>query len=143
MLRHLRLFAMIGLIGGSGVLHFVAPEGYRRIVPRVIGHPNELVALSGGAELLCAALMAVPRTRRAGGFLTLALLVAVFPANVQMALDGGVRGAPFPLNSALGVWLRLPLQAPLIWAAWLIAQQGRDSSAAKVNSRRSLPISHQ
>jgi uncharacterized membrane protein len=123
--RQARLAGMIALVGGSGVLHFAIPRAYQRIVPRVLGHEREIVALSGAAELICAALMALPRTRRAGGRLTALLLVAVFPANVQMALDGGVAGAPFPFNDARVAWLRLPLQVPLVVAALRIATDAR------------------
>ncbi len=67
----------------------------------------------------CAALLALPRTRRFGAWATAALFVAVFPANVQMALDSGHAdaSASHPLNNAALAWLRLPLQLPLIlWA---------------------------
>lgn len=121
----LTLAIMIALMATSGVLHFVAPGGYRRIVPRVLGHDRELVAASGAAELLCAAMMLLPRTRVAGGWLTALVLIAVFPANVQMALDGGVPGAGFPLGSPLVAWLRLPVQLPLILAARRVARLDR------------------
>jgi uncharacterized membrane protein len=113
---------LAALLAGSAGVHFVAPDGYRRIVPRFLGHEAELVALSGAAEVVCAALLLLPRTRRLGGWLSAALLVAVFPANLQMAIDGGAAGAPFPLNTALGAWLRLPLQVPLVMAALAIAR---------------------
>src|ERR1035437_2949307 len=71
----------------------------------------------GVAEIICALLLLTPRTRRLGAWATVALLVAVLPANVQMALDGGYPDAPFPANSAVGAWLRLPLQVPLVWWA--------------------------
>ncbi|MDQ6748224.1 MAG: hypothetical protein M3010_09005 [Candidatus Dormibacteraeota bacterium] len=116
------LWALVLLIGGSGVLHFVSPGFYRRIVPRVVGHPDQVVALSGAAELVCAAAMAFPRTRRVGGWLTAALLVAVFPANFQMALDGGVPGAGFPMGNPVVAWLRLPLQVPLVMMAVSVAR---------------------
>jgi len=105
-------------MGGSGVLHLVAPAPYRRIVPAPLrDYDAAVVLLSGVCELACAALLAAPRTRRLGAWVTAALLVAVFPANVQMALDGGHPDALFPLNSRAAAWLRLPLQAPLIlWA---------------------------
>ena len=116
-------WVLVGVMGGSGVLHFTRPQFYRKIVPRPLGHPNELVAVSGAVELLCAVAMIVPPTRRLGGWATAGLLVAVFPANVQMALDGGLKGAPFPANSALLAWLRLPLQLPAILAAISVARQ--------------------
>src|SRR5690348_9088864 len=117
------------LLGGSGVLHFVLPGPYQRIVPRPIARwKRGIVAVSGAAELACAALLASPRTRRLGGIASAAVLVAVFPANVQMALDGGYEDAPFPANSRIAAWLRLPLQAPLIW--WALGV-GRSSSTVE------------
>lgn len=113
---------MAGLLAGSGVLHLLVPGPYRRIVPRPLGHAGGVVTVSGICELLCAALLLLPRTRRLGAWSTAALLVGVFPANVQMALDGGLRGAAFPLGSAVVAWLRLPLQAPLL--VWALSLRG-------------------
>lgn len=114
----LSLLGLCALIGGSGVLHFVAPAPYRRIVPAPLrARAAAVVALSGVCELVCVALLAVPRTRRLGALATAALLVAVFPANVQMALDTGHADARSLLHNAAVAWLRLPLQLPLIlWA---------------------------
>jgi uncharacterized membrane protein len=115
--RPLTLLVMAGLMAGSGTLHLVAPGFYRRIVPRLLGHADAVVAVSGVCELACAALLLLPATRRAGALATAALLVAVFPANLQMALDGGLQGASFPANNSVAAWLRLPLQVPLVlWA---------------------------
>lgn len=112
------LIGMVGLMGTSGVLHFVIPGPYRSIVPAPVERYRvELVALSGVAEIACAGLLAMPRTRVLGAWATAALLVAVFPANVQMALDGGARDASGLLASRAVAWARLPLQLPLvIWA---------------------------
>jgi uncharacterized membrane protein len=98
---------------GAGVMHFVTPGFYERIVPKWIGHEKAVVAWSGVAEVLCGALVAVPRTRRLGAWLTVVTLVAVYPANLQMAVDVG---RPRQITE-WAVWLRLPLQFPLIaWA---------------------------
>lgn len=106
---------LAALLGGSGLLHLVLPTPYRRIVPAPLKRWDaEVVAVSGVAELACAALLLAPPTRRLGGLASATLLAAVFPANVQMALDGGYDDAPFPANSRLLTWLRLPLQLPLI-----------------------------
>lgn len=112
------VFALGALLAGSGFLHFVVPAPYRHIVPAPLRpYSVGIVALSGVCEFACAGLLATPATRRLGAGLTAALFVAVFPANVQMALDSGYDGASFPLNSSLLSWLRLPLQIPLIlWA---------------------------
>jgi uncharacterized membrane protein len=62
------------------------------------------------------------------------LFVIVFPANVQMALDGGVRGAGFPANSARLAWIRLPLQVPLILWAISVARSAARVSTADASS---------
>jgi uncharacterized membrane protein len=109
----------------AGAAHFVIPEFYERIVPRVLGHERLLVRATGVAELACALLLARRRTAALGGWATATLFVVVFPANVQMALDGGVRGARFPANSAALAWIRLPLQIPLILWATSVARSAR------------------
>jgi uncharacterized membrane protein len=116
--RRVALTGLVAVVGGSGILHLVVPRPYERIVPGPLAAwRSELVAVSGVAEIACALLLLLPRTRRLGALATAALFVAVFPANVQMALDGGVGDAGFPANGAVLAWLRLPLQLPLIWWA--------------------------
>ncbi len=114
---------LAALMAGSGIYHLVAPEFYERIVPRPLGHARFYVYASGVVEVLAAVLLAAPRTRRAGGWVCAALLVAVFPANVQMALDGGARGASGIVGSSAAAWFRLPLQVPLVW--WAVAEGRR------------------
>ena len=108
------------LMLGAGVTHFVAPQYYDKIVPRWLGDARRVVLVSGAAELVCGALLLDRRTARTGGWLTAALLLAVFPANVQMALDAGTehQAADMPVDRFRLVALcRLPLQLPLIvWA---------------------------
>lgn len=99
----------------SGLLHLVAPSAYERIVPRRLPHKRALVQASGVAEVICAGGLEFPPARRVAGLVSAALLVAVFPANVQMALDVFPRGGP--VARALVV-ARLPLQVPLIRIAW-------------------------
>ncbi len=110
--RTLSLLGLCVLMGGSGLLHLLVPAPYRSIIPAPLrGQAAALVTISGVAEIICAMLLLVPRTRRLGAYAIAALLVAVFPANIQMALDSkhGIAG--------ILTWLRLPLQAPLIlWA---------------------------
>lgn len=116
----------------AGTAHFVVPRYYGRIVPRILGHECFWVRASGFAELGCAALLARPRTSAFGGWATAALFVVVFPANVQMALDGGLAGAGFPANSATLAWLRLPLQVPLILWAMTVARAGQASGRSSL-----------
>lgn len=114
--------ALAGLLAGAGTMHFLRPRPYDSIVPRSMpGAPRTWTYLSGVAELACAAAVAHPRTRRIGGVLSAALFVAVFPANVQMAIDsrhGSVRRRAIAYG-------RLPVQAPLVWWAARVARDAR------------------
>ena len=101
---------LIAILTTSGVLHFLKPGPFISIVPKMLPRRKELVAISGAAELLCAGLLAVPRTRSVGGPLTAALFAAVLPANVSMALRSESR----PTWYRVLLWLRLPLQIPLV-----------------------------
>ena len=104
---------------GSGVIHLVKPEVFEPLIPGWLPGAREIVLVSGVAELLCAAGMAHPRTRNAAGWASAALLVAVWPGNVQMAVDSFDTD-----NTALqvGSVVRLPLQVPMIWAAFKAAR---------------------
>jgi uncharacterized membrane protein len=110
------------LFGLMGTLHFVKPEPFERIVPRALPRKKELVYASGVAELACAAGLLHPRTRRAAGVVSTAFLVAVFPANVQMAMDLNRKGSRTARAIAFA---RLPLQIPLIGAAVRASREGR------------------
>jgi uncharacterized membrane protein len=107
------IFACIFIVGG--ILHFTVPEPYVRIVPPILPWPRALVFVSGGAELVGGIALLVPRLRHVAGYGLALLLVAVFPANIYMAV------AHVPSSGWLGnpwvQWLRLPLQLPLIWWA--------------------------
>ena len=104
-------------LGVMGVLHFVKPEHFDRIVPRALpGSARFYTYASGAAELGIAGLLAVPTTRRAGALAAIALYTAVFPANVQMAWDWRHR----PLPERAIAYGRLPLQLPMIHRAWRI-----------------------
>ena len=104
---------LAGIFTVSGVTHFVRPKPFERIVPTPLPAKRELVYASGAAELAAAGLLLSRRTRRWGGRLSLAILVAVFPANVQMALSVW-RSERTSLAFKVGTLIRLPLQWPLI-----------------------------
>jgi uncharacterized membrane protein len=108
----------------------VIPQFYRPTVPHVLGHEQEIVLASGAAELACAAMLVVPRTRRLGGWLTAALLLAVWPANFQQAIDGVPYGRTGPLSSPALLWWRLPLQIPMILMAIGVARHGAGDEVA-------------
>ncbi len=104
------------LLGVSGVLHFAIPKPYTSIVPKPLPYKRELVYASGVVEMGCAAMLTQQRTRPLGGLLSFGLLLAVFPANVQMMITV-VRSKKSPLWYKVGTVLRLPLQIPpLQWA---------------------------
>ena len=107
-------YALAGLLLVMGVLHFVVPKPFMRIVPPMLGHPRSWTYASGVAELLSGGLLLSTRTKNLGGWAAAATIVAVYPANVWMAVDAGKPDDPM----AVGAWLRLPLQIPLIvWAS--------------------------
>ncbi|MFD4441395.1 hypothetical protein ACFWPK_16645 [Nocardia sp. NPDC058519] len=112
-----------GLLFVVGTLHFVAPKPFDKIVPpQLPGNPRTYTYGSGVAELGVAAALAVPRTRRLGGWLAAALFIGVFPANIQMTVD--VVGNPkAPKAFKAGVLARLPLQIPMIVAALRVARR--------------------
>lgn len=122
LLRRLSLAGLVLLMTGSGVLHLRKPELYLPIVPRALGHAEFFVFWSGVLEIVAGLLVLVPRTRRWGAMLTAIVLIAVFPANVQMALDGARPGGGWFAGSTLMLWLRLTLQPVLVWWAWTFAR---------------------
>jgi uncharacterized membrane protein len=110
--------ALLGLTFiAAGALHFVRPKMYEAIMPRYLPAHRELVLASGVAEIAGGAGVLHPKTRRAAGWWLIATLVAIFPANVEMAVHAE-RFKQFP-RAAL--WARLPVQAVLIAWAWLTA----------------------
>jgi uncharacterized membrane protein len=99
----------------AGLNHFWHPSDYLRIMPPYLPYPVLLVQLSGFAESFFAVLLPWKKTRRWACYGIIALLIAIFPANIYMLTSGGA-GTTFP-HWALVV--RLPLQAVLIvWAYW-------------------------
>jgi len=113
----------------AGVLHFVAPKAYEQIVPPQLPAHRTLVYLSGVAEAGFGLGVLFERTRRISAWGLVATLVAVFPANVYMAVrDPDLRGAPEFLREApdAALWARLPLQAVLIAWAWWYTGEGGD-----------------
>lgn len=111
--------ALAALLGVAALGHAVRPEPFDAIVPRALpGEPRFWTYASGVAEGAVAAAVAHPRTRRAGARAAAALFVAVFPANVSMAL----RWSGKPLSYKAVAWARLPLQVPLVW--WALRVSG-------------------
>ena len=111
---------------GAGIMHFVVPDAYLRIVPPPLPEPGLLVVLSGVAEILGGLGLLVPFTRRMAAWVLVVLLFAVFPANIYAA----VSHVPFPgiFGQSWAQWLRLPLQIPLI--LWTLRYARRSPAAA-------------
>ena len=105
------------LFAAAGTAHFVWPSAFVRIVPPYLPVPYALVYVSGAAELLGAVGVLVPGLRGYAGWGLILLSLAVFPANVHMALHP----ADFERIPAWALYLRLPLQFVLIgWIYWAL-----------------------
>jgi uncharacterized membrane protein len=113
------LLAALFLLSGS--LHFLAPQIYLRIVPPYLPAPLALVHLSGAAEVLGGAGLLVPSTRQVAAWGLVVLLFVILPANIYMATAH--LAAPGIMGHSWAQWLRIPLQLPLIYWAWLYTRK--------------------
>lgn len=113
-MRWLLRWVLAGFFLCAGVAHWLRPHDYARIVPPPLP-PLACVYLSGLAEIVGALLL--PFWPRVGGWLLIATLVAVFPANVYMAVSG-VKFGDWPSQPWMA-WARLPLQFVFIALVWL------------------------
>ena len=107
-------WALAVVFVGAGALHLVAPSVYDPAMPPFVPVPRAMILMSGIAEIAggVGLIGPSPHLRRAAGWGLAALLVAVYPANVWMAMAGG--GGP-----AWALWGRLPLQGALVAAVLL------------------------
>jgi uncharacterized membrane protein len=116
--KRILLYVIAAFYVAAGVMHFARPEFYVAIMPPYLPWHLELVYLSGVAEILCGVGLLIPQTRVLAAWATIALLIAVFPANIHVALNnvpmaGSTEGAGI-LN-----WIRLPFQFVFMaWAWW-------------------------
>lgn len=119
MAKKLIRFLVATLFIGSGIAHFVDPQPFVNIVPPYLPWPLELVWISGGFEILGGVALLMPKLRYWAGIGLVALLIAVYPANIYMAMHD------VPFGSSRVPWwghfIRLPLQfvfiALVIWVA--------------------------
>ncbi len=101
-----------------GTMHFAIPRSFEAIVPKAVeARKREAVALSGVAEIAGAAMVLHPATRRLGRWWLLGLLLAVFPANIHMAVSPEqIRGLDLQKVPRWALWARLPLQPlAMVW----------------------------
>ncbi len=103
----------------AGANHFVRPDFYVAIMPAWVPWPMQMVYVSGACEIFGALLLLHPKTQRAGAWFVIILLIAIFPANIQMAINFSRAHNPY-LWAAIA---RLPLQVILIWWAWVYSQR--------------------
>ncbi|HEY2368444.1 MAG TPA: hypothetical protein VGH87_18735 [Polyangiaceae bacterium] len=115
MVRVMAALAMIGV----GIDHFVAPDFFVKIVPRVLPAPLVLVWVSGFFEALGGVGLLIPRTRRAAGIGLVLLYIAVFPANINMCMHPELGGS-IPLWA---LWIRLPFQLVFIALALWVSRK--------------------
>ncbi len=123
-----------GLFVVAGVNHFVNTSFYVGIMPPYLPLHLELVYVSGVSEVALGVLLLIPRWVAWAGWGIISLLLAVFPANVHMAMHPNL----YPSLSSLGLWVRLPVQVLLIaWAYWYTRDQALRLPAEEVCSERS------
>ena len=108
------------LYTAAGLNHFVNPEFYLKMMPPYLPFPQELQLLAGALEVIGGIGLLLPRFEKYAAWLLILVLIGVFPANLYLAMEGGI-----PLNvSPIAAWLRLPIQLLLIaWAAWHTRQK--------------------
>lgn len=103
----------------TGTMHFVKPRAFEAIVPPAVPRKREAVAVSGAAEIAGAAALLHPATRRFGRWWLLSLLLAVFPANVHMAVNPEqIKGLDLTGIPRWALWARLPLQPLAMLWVW-------------------------
>jgi uncharacterized membrane protein len=117
------LFAMLFL--GAGISHFSNTNFFLRMVPPYLPYHLELVYISGVAEIALALLLLIPPTSGLAAWGIIALLIAVFPANIQMALHPET----FPEFSLRSLQIRLAIQGLLIAWAYCYTQRRSKSTA--------------
>ena len=115
MLKSVMRYLLGVLFIGAGVNHFINPGFYTRMMPAYLPWHAELVAISGVAEVALGALLLIPRFQVMAAWGLIALLIAVFPANINMTMHPEL----YPTISQTALWIRLPIQFVLIaWAYW-------------------------
>lgn len=118
----------------AGIGHFVIPSFYLAMMPPWLPAHAFLVQLSGVAEIAGGLGLLIPRVRRVAGIGLIVLLIAVFPANIQMLHNARAAGTP-----ELGLWIRLPFQILLIWWVFVVNRSGSAAPAVRAQAKASDP----
>lgn len=122
--ERISLGALSWLAVSAGVLHFVTPQFFIDMMPAALPEHALLVYVSGVFEILGGIGLLVPRTRRFSAFGLIALFIAVFPANINMAVNHITPTGTSELPVWV-LWARLPLQGLLIWWAYSFARKSK------------------
>jgi len=109
----------------SGMIHLIDPAVFTGIVPHFLPGARELVSASGAAELICA--VGLWRRTRWAGIAAAMLLVIIWPANLQDAITAQ---HGHDLTTQVLLWVRFPVQIPLIWCALQSGRRGRERSSS-------------
>ncbi len=113
------LYIMAVVYLAAGIYHFVSPGFYKKIMPPYLPYHMELIYITGVCEILIALFLLPASTRTYAAWGLIVFLIAIFPANIQMAINFWQRKNPY-LWIAL---LRLPLQLILIWWAYIYTKE--------------------
>jgi uncharacterized membrane protein len=117
---------LAGFFVFAGTMHFVRPKYYEAIMPPYVPRHREVVAVSGAAEIAGGVAVIPKATRPYAGLWLVALLVAVFPANLHMALHPDeIRGLDQRRIRPWMLWARLPLQPLMMLWAWRATRPAR------------------
>ncbi len=111
------LYIMAVMYIVAGIPHFWKPKAYLKIMPSYLPYHLELVYLSGALEIIFGVLLLFPETQSIGAWGIIAVLIGVFPANIDML----VKYKGKKIWPRVMLWLRLPIQLWLIYWAWMFA----------------------
>ncbi|HEY0966142.1 MAG TPA: DoxX family protein [Opitutaceae bacterium] len=113
---------LVAFFAAAGFNHFRDPALYLGMMPPWLPWPDLLQRIAGIAEMAGAVGLALPPLRRAAGVGLILLLIAIFPANLHVAMQGQMPGFDLP---PIVLWLRLPFQLVFIAAVWWVALDRR------------------
>ena len=135
--KYFTIYSMSFLYLIVGIKHFTNPSFFEAIVPPILIYTKTIVYISGFIEILVAILILFKKTRKVGAYITIALLIAVFPANVYLYLSETPREfLNFTKTQAL---IRMPFQIPLIIIAFWHSQKVSSKSFSIINCILFIP----
>ena len=105
---------MGGMMAAVGSAHFLAPARMEATIPAFIPRKREIVYASGVVEVACG--LGLLARKPVAAKIAAVTLLAIWPANIQMALDSGKGKLPKAIDNKAALWARVPLQLPMIWA---------------------------